>query len=57
MNRDELNQELSFWQEQHAAMLEAAAHAQEQIHRVQIAIGNMALAEMRQAQYDTPRET
>lgn len=48
MNKDELNQELSFWQEQEAAMLEAALHARQQIHRVQVAIGGLTVEQMRE---------
>lgn len=47
MNRDQLNQELSFWQEQEAAMLEAALHARQQIHRVQTVIGAITVNELR----------
>lgn len=47
MNRDQLNQELSFWQEQEAAMLEAALHARQQIHRVQTVIGALTVDELR----------
>ena len=48
MNRDQLNQELSFWQEQEAAMLEAALHARQQIHRVQTVIGSITVEQMRE---------
>jgi hypothetical protein len=47
MNKDQLNQELSFWQEQEAAMLEAALHARQQIHRVQTVIGAITVDELR----------
>lgn len=47
MNRDQLNQELSFWQEQELALLEAALHARQQIHRVQTAIGAIVVDELR----------
>lgn len=47
MHRDELNQELSFWQEQETAMLEAAMHARQQIHRIQVAIGGLTVEQMR----------
>lgn len=46
MNKDQLNQELSFWQEQESAMLVAAQHAKEQVHRVRVAIGAMTVEQM-----------
>jgi len=52
MNRDQLNQELSFWQEQEAAMLEAALHARQQIHRVRCEIGALTVEQMRQGEVD-----
>lgn len=48
MTKDELNQELSFWQEEEAAMLEAALHARQQIHRVQVAIGGLTVEQLRE---------
>ena len=48
MDRDQLNIELSFWQDQELALLEAALHAKQQIHRVQVAIGQMTVEQMKE---------